>query len=190
MSRIPPRTTRMIGQIRSRQAGDGEVRGADREQDRAERRLPAPARARCRAHRGDEQERDAEAGRPDARPVDDAGRGEQVGRRERGDDRAEVERAHPAVDEPRDEERDADREEQQRARGLERREQLPQEQQRAEHDEEDPEPRQPAARPARPGSRTTPSRTRGRRRPRSRRPSRARPAARSSVPPVVSVASA
>ena len=136
----------MIGQTRSDEARDREVEApiANRIAPRAACQ-PQPAAGR-RADRGDEQERDAQASGPDARPVDDAGGGQQVGRREGGDDRAEVERAHAAVDQPRDEERDADREEQQRARGLERREQLPQQQQRAEHDEEDPEPRQPAAR--------------------------------------------
>ena len=83
----------------------------------------------------------------DARPGDDARGGEQVGGGERRDDRPEVERAEPAVDQPRDEERDADREEQQRAGGLEGGEDLAQQQERAEHDQEDPEPRQPAAAP-------------------------------------------
>ena len=127
------------------QGGQGHARRADREQDQPEHQLPAPAAAAEAAHEGDEQEREAEAEGAHARPGDHAGGGEQVRCGEGRDDRAEVERAEPAVDEPRDEERDADREEQQRAGGLEGGEDLAQEQEGAEDDEEDAEPGQAAA---------------------------------------------
>ena len=146
-STITPMISSASGHTMSLTLGMAMLEAADREQDQPEHELPAPPRAADAAHERDEQERDAEAQGADARPGDDARGGEQVGGGERRDDRSEVERAEPAVDEPRDEERDADREEQQRAGGLEGGEDLAQQQERAEHDQEDPEPRQPAAAP-------------------------------------------
>src|ERR1044072_2321449 len=130
-STTTPSTSSVIGQMMSDTLGSATLA--------APIARPAPAAPPHPADEGDKQERDAEAQGAPPGPRDDVRRREQVRRRQRRDDRPEVEGTEPAGDQPRHEERDADREEQQRAGGLEGREQLAQQQQRPEHDQEDPE---------------------------------------------------
>ena len=88
---------------------------------------------------------------------------EEIGQAERGHDRPGVQRERRPVDRPLDQQRQADREHDEGARGRVPRQRLTQEEQAAEHEQEDPDPRQapPATRPGPPHS-TTPTRTRRR----------------------------
>ena len=98
--------------------GAGDVDRAEQREEAAEPQLPADPAAGEGADRGDEQEGDPEAERTQAIGLDPGGV-EQVRHGEGGDDRAGVERAGAAIDRPLDDERQADRQDEDRSERLE-----------------------------------------------------------------------